>query len=43
VITESSYHGAPLEAITNVETVRLVMKAGVLHRTADLWRAVGFR
>jgi len=33
----------PLERIENVETVRLVMKRGVLYRSADLWRAAGFR
>lgn len=33
----------PLEAIENVERVRLVMAGGVLHRSADLWRAAGFR
>lgn len=32
----------PLEAIENVERVRMVMKDGVLYRSADLWRASGF-
>ena len=34
--------GNPLDAIENVERVRLVMKGGVLYRSADLWRAAGF-
>ncbi len=33
----------PLDAIENVERVRLVMKDGVLYRSADLWRAAGFK
>jgi len=33
----------PLDAIRNVRTVRLVMKDGVLYRSADLWRAARFR
>jgi len=33
----------PLEAIENIRTVRLVMKRGTLYRSADLWRAAGFR
>ena len=32
----------PLQAIENIERVRLVMKDGVLYRSADLWRASGF-
>jgi imidazolonepropionase-like amidohydrolase len=32
----------PIQAIENVERVRLVMKDGVLYRSADLWRASGF-
>jgi imidazolonepropionase-like amidohydrolase len=34
--------GNPLDAIENVSRVRLVMKDGVLYRTADIWKAVGF-
>ena len=34
--------GNPLDAIRNIERVRLVMKGGVLYRSADLWRAAGF-
>jgi imidazolonepropionase-like amidohydrolase len=34
--------GNPLDAVENVERVRLVMKGGVLYRSADLWRAAGF-
>ena len=33
----------PLDAIRNVRTVRLVMKDGVLYRSADLWRAARCR
>lgn len=32
----------PLDAIENIEQVRLVMKDGTLYRSADLWRAAGF-
>lgn len=32
----------PLDAIENIERVRLVMKDGTLYRSADLWRAAGF-
>ena len=35
--------GNPLDAIRNLQRVRLVMKNGVLYRSADLWRAAGFR
>jgi imidazolonepropionase-like amidohydrolase len=35
--------GNPLEALRNLQRVRLVMKGGVLYRTADLWRAAGFK
>lgn len=35
--------GNPLDRIENVEHVRLVMKEGVLYRSADLWRAAGFK
>ncbi len=35
--------GNPLERMRNIETVRLVMKNGVLYRSADLWRAAGFK
>ncbi|HUX33955.1 MAG TPA: amidohydrolase family protein [Gemmatimonadaceae bacterium] len=34
--------GNPLDDITNIRRVRMVMKSGVLYRTADVWRAVGF-
>ena len=34
--------GNPLARIENLEHVRLVMKGGVLYRSADLWRAAGF-
>ena len=34
--------GNPLDAIRNIERVRLVMKGGVVYRSADLWRAAGF-
>ncbi|MCC6927764.1 MAG: amidohydrolase family protein [Gemmatimonadaceae bacterium] len=33
----------PLERIANVRRVSLVMKGGTLWRSADIWRAVGFR
>ena len=33
----------PLDRIENLEHVRLVMKEGVLYRSADLWRAAGFK
>ena len=33
----------PLDAIRNLHSIRLVMKGGVLYRSADLWRAVGAR
>jgi imidazolonepropionase-like amidohydrolase len=33
----------PLDAITHVSKVRFVMKDGTLYRSADLWRAAGFR
>ena len=33
----------PLDAIENLRRVRLVMKDGVLYRSADLWRASGFK
>ncbi len=35
--------GNPLDAIENIRRVRLVMKDGVLYRSADLWRAAGFK
>ena len=35
--------GNPLDDITNIRRVRLVMKNGVLYRSADVWRAVGFK
>ena len=35
--------GNPLEQISNIRRVELVMKGGVLYRSSDLWRAVGFR
>jgi imidazolonepropionase-like amidohydrolase len=35
--------GNPLDAVSNVRRVRLVMQAGTLYRSADLWRAAGFR
>ncbi|HEY5060042.1 MAG TPA: amidohydrolase family protein, partial [Gemmatimonadaceae bacterium] len=35
--------GNPLTRIENLEHVRLVMKGGVLYRSADLWRAAGFK
>jgi imidazolonepropionase-like amidohydrolase len=34
--------GNPLDAVRNLQRVRLVMKAGALYRSADLWRAAGF-
>jgi imidazolonepropionase-like amidohydrolase len=34
--------GNPLERIENIERVDLVMRRGVLYRSADLWRAAGF-
>ncbi|MFN8580013.1 MAG: amidohydrolase family protein [Gemmatimonadaceae bacterium] len=34
--------GNPLDDVANVRRVRLVMKRGVLYRTADIWRAAGF-
>ncbi|MEO7360509.1 MAG: amidohydrolase family protein [Gemmatimonadaceae bacterium] len=33
----------PLENISNIRTVRFVMKSGALFESAALWRAVGFR
>lgn len=33
----------PLERIGNVRRVAMVMKGGTLWRSADVWRAVGFR
>ena len=33
----------PLDAIGNLHGIRLVMKGGVMYRSADLWRAVGAR
>jgi imidazolonepropionase-like amidohydrolase len=33
----------PLDAISNIRSVRFVMKGGVMYRSADIWRAVGFR
>lgn len=33
----------PLDAIANIRTVRFVMARGVLYRSADVWKAVGFR
>jgi imidazolonepropionase-like amidohydrolase len=35
--------GNPLDAIENIERVRLVMKGGSLYRSADLWKAAGFK
>jgi imidazolonepropionase-like amidohydrolase len=35
--------GNPLERMENLEHVRLVMKGGALYRSADLWRAAGFK
>ena len=35
--------GNPLERIANVRRVSMVMKGGTLYRSADVWRAVGFR
>ena len=32
----------PLDAIRNLQTVRLVMKGGTLYRSADIWKALGF-
>jgi imidazolonepropionase-like amidohydrolase len=29
----------PLESISNIRKVRLVMKGGTLYRSTDLWRA----
>lgn len=34
--------GNPLDAIRNLQRVRMVMTRGVLYRSADLWRAAGF-
>jgi imidazolonepropionase-like amidohydrolase len=33
----------PLDNISNVRSVNLVMTRGTLYRSADLWRAAGFR
>jgi imidazolonepropionase-like amidohydrolase len=33
----------PLEDISNIRRVRLVMKGGSLYDSAALWRAAGFR
>ena len=33
----------PLDAIENIRTVLLVMNGGTLYRSAELWRAAGFR
>jgi imidazolonepropionase-like amidohydrolase len=33
----------PLDAIANIRSVALVMSGGTLYRSADLWRAAGFR
>lgn len=35
--------GNPLENLRNLQRVRLVMSRGTLYRSADLWRAAGFR
>jgi imidazolonepropionase-like amidohydrolase len=35
--------GDPLARISDVRRVELVMKGGVLYRSADVWRAIGFR
>jgi len=35
--------GNPLDDITNIRRVRLVMTRGILYRSADLWRALGFK
>jgi imidazolonepropionase-like amidohydrolase len=33
----------PLENISNIRTVNMVMAKGALYKSADLWRAAGFR
>jgi imidazolonepropionase-like amidohydrolase len=33
----------PLDNISNVRTVNMVMAKGALYRSADLWRAAGFK
>lgn len=35
--------GNPLDDIANIRRVQLVMKGGVLYRSSDIWRAIGFR
>ena len=35
--------GNPLDRISNIRRVELVMKGGVLYRTRDIWQAIGFR
>jgi imidazolonepropionase-like amidohydrolase len=36
-------NGNPLEDIHNTRRVEYVIADGVMFRTADLWRSVGFR
>lgn len=33
----------PLDDLRNLNTIRMVMKAGVLYNSDDIWRAIGFR
>ncbi len=35
--------GNPLEQISNIRRVELVMKGGTLYRSRDIWKAIGFR
>ncbi|MEP7382369.1 MAG: amidohydrolase family protein [Gemmatimonadota bacterium] len=35
--------GNPLEQISNIRRVDLVMKGGTLYRSRDIWKAIGFR
>lgn len=35
--------GNPIDDIANLRTVTMVMKDGVLYRSADIWKAIGFK
>lgn len=35
--------GNPLEQVSNIRNVELVMKGGTLYRSRDIWRAISFR
>ena len=36
-------NGNPLDDIHNIRTVQYVIAKGVMYKTAELWRSVGFR